>query len=116
MKLSGTAATTNPMTDGRDFRFTTEDLERMAVQAPGTPVFLDFNKTVSPVGVVVAAEVTPDGLSVTVEILPALFGERDLYCVPAVTLKNEKPRDVKLTEFGITRTPADTTLKPLTRG
>jgi hypothetical protein len=112
MRLTGIAATTNEMTDGRDFHFTQEDLVAMAAQindpAPPIPVTIDFNGP--PVGVVISARVEPDTLHIVVETV-ALYKGR--FAVPAATLKNEAPHDVSVTEIGLTVRPADKTVTPL---
>lgn len=136
MKLTGIAATTNEMLgDARHMRFTLEELELMAAQAVGVPVFVNFDKTVPPVGKVISAEVEGKAdkhkvtgcLRIVVEMVAAQTrddrpawpaGAKDLYCVPGVTGTGEPPvfKVLKLTEFGITNKPCDTStdLEPLT--
>jgi hypothetical protein len=136
MKLTGIAATTNEMLgDSRHMRFTLEDLELMAAQAVGVPVYVDFDKTVPPVGRIIRAEIegkvdkhkVTGCLRIVVELMTAQprgeapvwpAGEKGLYCVPGVTGTGEPPafKVSELTEFGITHKPADTStdLEPLT--
>jgi hypothetical protein len=136
MKLTGIAATTNEMLgDARHMRFTLKELELMAAQAVGVPVFVNFDKTIPPVGKVVCAKVegkvdkhkVTACLRIVVEMVGAQTrdarpvwpaGERGLYCVPGVTGEGEPPdfKVLKVTEFGITNKPADTStdLEPLT--
>ena len=127
MKLTGIAATTNEMLgDERHMRFTVEEIALMATQAVGCPVFVDFDRTPPPVGMVVGADVE-DGtkLRVVIEMAaahpklraPLWPPSSKLYAVPGVTGSGEPPVFAvqKVTEFGITHKPADTStdLTPL---
>ena len=133
MRLTSIMATTNEMM-GRIFRFTREELDAMAVQAPGLPVSLNFDSR--RIGEILSAEVVAAGLRVFIEVDDDFaVGERldhyvrpEMFAVPAVTInfdgvvadgvliadeRNEGTRSVTLTEASLTRTPADQTVTPL---
>ena len=131
MKLTGITATTNPCSDGRDFRFSEDDLISMGLAAPGQLVFADFDRTSAPVGRIESAEIEYDTaggrgdepvakLRVVVNMPPAFAGpdtprwpagKGELYCVPGCVCTSNKFS--RLTSFGMTRTPADKTITPL---
>jgi hypothetical protein len=120
-KYKALAATRNVDSQGQ--RFSDEALSQLALTCRGKLVTLEFNQVLPPLGQILDAEVTERGLEVEVDLpgLPEDFNASVSYIVPGffTTGTKEESRgvevfdNVRANDFGLTASPADTSLEPI---
>jgi hypothetical protein len=106
-------------------RFTPEAVKQLAASVPGKLVTQNFDSRVPPVGHVVSAEITEQGLMLDVELACSPLGgvgasRPPLYVVPGFIVHQAEERDgvltfieVEATDFGLTDKPSDKHLHPI---
>ena len=113
MIIKSVIATTKPFENhGLQMNFSTEDLQRMADTAAGTPVTVNFNED-NRIGNIVSADVIDDRLICEIDIKQKPFGDSPSFLVPGTVFDEKSGIHKKMVTSAITLLPAQKDLPAL---